>query len=364
MKKGKDKIAVLGIGFAGGKVVNELSAQLEVDVFAIDTNASDLDQLQIEKVQIGRITTQGLGASGRAEIGRSAAQEDQDVLADLVSGYELVYLVAGMGGGTGTAVAPLIGKLVQAQGKQCIAVLSEPFLYEGKRRFSQACEGLQQMYEIVDLCVVYNNQDLFLNSSFESHTFRQVMKIGQQLMQTVVRGCFALHHSGSSQQTMAQNHACALVGVGYASDESKVNEAIHQAMWDPFIQDYRLSQATQAYVHVSGPVDHRPKCLAIAKRLLAPNAVLLDEYVNRAPQDNAVQIVVISLLKEAPEVNRVPIEVSPTSTKSIAGGSRHHGVGGILSSDNIRPRLQKSPVQKQEASHTEVDGILSDDRQS
>ena len=159
----KAKIRVIGIGGGGGNAVNNMimSGMTGVDFVVVNTDAQDLARsLAPRRFQLGTQLTKGLGAGARPEIGREAALEDRDRLAELVHGCDMVFITAGMGGGTGTGAAPVIAQVAKEVGALTGAVVTRPFLFEGARRRKQSEEGIENLRQCVDTLITIPNQRL------------------------------------------------------------------------------------------------------------------------------------------------------------------------------------------------------------
>jgi cell division protein FtsZ len=157
------QIRVIGVGGGGGNAINNMimSGMGGVEFVAINTDAQDLARsLAPRRFQLGAQLTKGLGAGARPEVGRDAAMEDRDQLAEMVVGCDMVFITAGMGGGTGTGAAPVLAQVAKESGALTVAVVTRPFLFEGRRRRRQAEEGIEALRQCVDTLITIPNQRL------------------------------------------------------------------------------------------------------------------------------------------------------------------------------------------------------------
>src|SRR5690606_1630730 len=184
------RMKVVGVGGGGGNAVNRMiEEELEgVEFISVNTDAQALKQNRAEiKVQIGRKLTRGLGAGARPEIGRAALEENREDVAKVIEGADLVFVTAGMGGGTGTGAAPLIAAMSRDMGALTIAIVTKPFLFEGKKRMRQAEEGLAELKEAVDTVIVVPNERL-LSVVGRGTTFKDALKKADEVLLNATRG--------------------------------------------------------------------------------------------------------------------------------------------------------------------------------
>ncbi len=184
------RISVIGVGGAGGNAVNNMiQSNLEgVDFLVANTDAQALSQsLCKQTIQIGRNITQGLGAGSRPEVGRAAAEETIDEIVEHLTGSNMVFITAGLGGGTGTGAAPVIAQLAREQGILTVAVVTKPFQFEGIHRMQIAEEGLTELQQYVDTLIIIPNQNLFRVAN-DKTTFADAFKMADDVLSSGVRG--------------------------------------------------------------------------------------------------------------------------------------------------------------------------------
>ena len=228
------RMKVVGVGGGGGNAVNRMiDEELEgVDFISINTDAQALKESKSgTKVQIGKKLTRGLGAGARPDIGRAALEESRDEVAKALEGADLIFVTAGMGGGTGTGAAPLIGVMGREMGALTIAIVTKPFLFEGKKRMRQAESGLQELKEAVDTVIVVPNERL-LSVVGRGTTFKNALKKADEVLLNATRGISDLirvtgevNVDFADVRTIMSNRGTALMGSGFGRGENRAMEA-------------------------------------------------------------------------------------------------------------------------------------------
>ncbi|MES2699935.1 MAG: cell division protein FtsZ, partial [Pseudomonadota bacterium] len=185
----RPRITVIGVGGAGGNAIaNMIEAEIEgVDFIVANTDAQALNNAAAEhRIQLGPDITQGLGAGSRPEVGRAAAEETVEELERALDGVNMVFIAAGMGGGTGTGAAPVIAEIARRKGILTVGVVTKPFLFEGTRRMRSAEAGIDELQKHVDTLIVIPNQNLFLVAKAET-TFKEAFGLADEVLQQGVR---------------------------------------------------------------------------------------------------------------------------------------------------------------------------------
>jgi cell division protein FtsZ len=223
------RMKVVGVGGAGGNAVNRMiDEQLEgVEFIAVNTDVQALNRSASHlKVQIGRKLTRGLGAGARPEIGRQAISENEEEVRRAIEGADLVFVTAGMGGGTGTGAAPVIGRMARENGSLCIGIVSRPFHFEGKKRMRQAEIGLKEFRLAVDTMIVVPNERL-LSVVGKDTTFRDALKKADEVLLHATQGISDLisvtgevNVDFADVRTVMSNRGAALMGTGQATGEN------------------------------------------------------------------------------------------------------------------------------------------------
>ncbi len=258
------RIKVIGVGGAGGNAINTMIAAglTGVEFIAMNTDAQDLRRsLAPRRFQLGAQLTKGLGAGANPEVGREAAQEDRDRIAELVVGADMVFVTAGMGGGTGTGAAPVVAQVARECGALCVGVVTRPFAFEGKHRRRQAQEGIEAMSANVDTLITIPNQKL-ISLANERTGMRDAFRIADNVLMSAVKGVSDLiNHHGEINVDFADVRATmsgkgvALMGVGSARGDHKAVEAAQLAVSSPLLDDVSIVGATSVLVNITGGPD-------------------------------------------------------------------------------------------------------------
>ncbi|MCK6529488.1 cell division protein FtsZ [Myxococcota bacterium] len=255
------RIKVIGVGGGGGNAINTMvAAGLHgVEFLATNTDSQALVQsLAPLRFQLGENLTRGLGAGAKPEIGREAALESRDAIGELLHGADMVFVTAGMGGGTGTGGAPVIASVAREVGALTVGVVTRPFIFEGKKRRLQADQGLRELKEVVDTLIVIPNQRL-LSVAGEQTTMRDAFKRADEVLLQAVKGISDLITVGgvinvdfADVRTIMSNKGLALMGVGTANGQMKAVEAAQRAISSPLLDEVSITGATGILINVTG----------------------------------------------------------------------------------------------------------------
>ncbi|MEE8295962.1 MAG: cell division protein FtsZ [Sphingomonadales bacterium] len=260
----KPKVAVIGVGGAGGNAVNNMmrSGVKGVDFIAANTDAQALAGSEAKlKIQLGVEVTEGLGAGSHPDVGRAAAEEAIHQIEDSLSGCHMVFITAGMGGGTGTGAAPVIAKAAKAKGILTVAVVTKPFSFEGNRRMKLAEDGIYELQPFVDTLIVIPNQNLFRVAN-EKTTFAEAFKMADDVLCSGVRGITDLmmlpgliNLDFADIKTIMQNMGTAMMGTGEAVDEGRAKKAAEKAISNPLLDEMSLASAKGLVINITGGTD-------------------------------------------------------------------------------------------------------------
>jgi len=260
----KPKITVVGIGGAGGNAVNNMiTSHLEgVEFVACNTDAQALGHCLTERrIQLGHTITHGLGAGARPEVGRAAAEESLDEILDQLQGSNMVFITAGMGGGTGTGAAPVIARAVRDQGILTVGVVTKPFHFEGAHRMRLAEAGLIELQEYVDTLIVIPNQNLFRLAN-ERTTFGEAFQMADQVLHMGVRGVTDLmvmpgliNLDFADIRTVMSEMGKAMMGTGEATGERRAIEAAEAAISNPLLDEVSMRGARGVLINITGGSD-------------------------------------------------------------------------------------------------------------
>lgn len=260
----RPRITVVGVGGAGTNAVNNMiTAHLEgVEFVACNTDSQSLHQSLTERrIQLGTTITQGLGAGARPEIGRAAAEEAIDELLDQLQGSHMVFITAGMGGGTGTGAAPVIARAVREQGILTVGVVTRPFHFEGAHRMRVAEGGLEDLQQYVDTLIVIPNQNLFRIAN-ERTTFADAFKLADNVLHMGVRGVTDLmvmpgliNLDFADIRTVMSEMGKAMMGTGEANGDRRAIEAAEAAISNPLLDEVSMRGARGVLINITGGPD-------------------------------------------------------------------------------------------------------------
>jgi cell division protein FtsZ len=264
VKKLSPKIAVIGVGGAGGNAVNNMiSSNLEGCEFLVcNTDAQALEHsLSDHKIQLGAHVTGGLGAGSKPEIGKAAAEESLEEVLQYLDGANMAFVTAGMGGGTGTGAAPVIAKACRERGILTVGVVTKPFHFEGTHRMRMAEAGIEEMQAYVDTLIVIPNQNLFRIAN-EKTTFAEAFRMADGVLQSGVRGVTDLmvrpglvNLDFADIRTAMLEMGKAMMGTGEASGEKRAIEAAEAAINNPLLDDVSMKGAHGVIINVTGGYD-------------------------------------------------------------------------------------------------------------
>ncbi len=259
----KPSIKVIGVGGGGGNAINRMieNEVRGVEFVAINTDAQVLRLSKADiRVQIGKMLTRGLGAGADPEIGRRAAMESEDEIRELLQDTDMVFITAGMGGGTGTGAAPVIAKIAREMGCLTIGIVTKPFKFEGRRRVATALEGLDALKPYVDTMIIIPNDRLLYvvdrNTSM-LEAFREadnVLRQGVQGIAEIITVPGLINVDFADVKTVMKDKGTALMGIGIASGDERAEEAAKKAIDSPLL-DANIDGATDAIVNVTSGTD-------------------------------------------------------------------------------------------------------------
>jgi cell division protein FtsZ len=258
------KIKVVGIGGAGGNAVNTMiSYTLKgVDFIAANTDAQALGAcISPVKVQMGAEITKGLGAGSNPDVGRRAAIETKDSLRNCIEGADMVFITAGLGGGTGTGGAPIVAEISKELGMLTVAVVTKPFLFEGKKRNQQAEDGIEELRKIVDTLIVVPNQRL-LGLGGKTLSLLDAFKKADDILYHAVKGISDLimvpgliNLDFADVKSIMSEMGMALMGTGVAGGDSRAIEAAQRAISSPLLEDNTIQGARGILLNITGGPD-------------------------------------------------------------------------------------------------------------
>ena len=256
-------IKVIGVGGGGGNAINRMIDEglAGVEFIAANTDVQALSSANAETViQLGPKLTRGLGAGGQPEVGRKAAEESEEVLTEALQGADMVFITAGMGGGSGTGAAPVIARIAKSVGALTVAVVTRPFGFEGSKRGNFAVEGINELREHVDTLLIISNNNLLeivdkktplLEALSEADN---VLRQGVQGITDLITSPGLINLDFADVKTVMENKGNALMGIGIGSGEERVIEAARKAIYSPLLET-TIDGAEDVIVNVTGGLD-------------------------------------------------------------------------------------------------------------
>ena len=258
------RLTVIGLGGAGNNAINHMiaSEMKGVDFIACNTDVQALSINRAQfKIQIGRELTKGLGCGGQPEIGRQAIEENRDDVAQALEGSDMVFITAGMGGGTGTGAAPVVAEIAREQDALTIGVITKPFIFEGRKRIKQAEMGITELRKHIDTIIIVPNQRL-LGMVGKNTTFPEALQIADNILYYACQGISELvttpalvNLDFADVKTIMADMGDALMGTGFASGEYRASEAAQEAISSPLLEEVQIKGARGVLVNITGGSD-------------------------------------------------------------------------------------------------------------
>lgn len=341
------KIKVIGVGGGGGNAVNRMIASevAGVEFWSINTDAQALAQASaLKRLQMGQKLTRGLGAGGNPAIGQKAAEESRDEIAQAIENSDLVFITAGMGGGTGTGAAPIVAEVAKEMGALTVGVVTRPFTFEGRRRTSQAEEGIAALQSRVDTLIVIPNNKL-LSVISEQTPVQEAFQVADDILRQGVQGISDIitipglvNVDFADVRAIMADAGSALMGIGIASGKSRAREAAMAAISSPLLES-SIEGARGVVLNITGGSDltlHEVNAAAeTVYEVVDPNANIIFGAVIDEKLQGEIRITVIATgftgetqstppRKEAayPRRPSTPISPPPTAPKNDTPGTR------------------------------------------
>ncbi|MBE6011289.1 cell division protein FtsZ [Anaeropeptidivorans aminofermentans] len=318
-QSGNAKIVVIGVGGGGCNAVDRM---IEDNVEFIDFIAVNTDHQVLEmskapiRIQIGEKLTRGLGAGGRPEIGMKAAEESTDDINQTLSGADMVFVTAGMGGGTGTGAAPIVAKLAKEQGILTVGVVTKPFAFEGKKRMDNAVKGIEELKKSVDTLIIIPNQrlldiiekDTSLKDSFKKAD--EVLRQGVEGIASLISKPGVINLDFADVRTTMQNKGVAHMGVGRASGKNKAEAAAKAAINSPLLET-SMKGAKNVLISISGDENLTLTDTELAAGIINTDTdveaeIILGTSINNDLEDEVV-ITVIATGLENEDLPSIPV---------------------------------------------------------
>jgi len=326
----RPKITVVGVGGGGGNAVNNMiAAKLEgVDFLVANTDGQALaSSLADRKIQLGRMHTQGLGAGSKPEIGRLAAEESiDDIMAELADSH-MVFITAGMGGGTGTGAAPVIARACRERGILTVGVITKPFDFEGQARMKQAIGGIQELQAYVDTLIIIPNQNLFRLAN-ERTTFADAFAMADEVLHQGVCGVTDLMiKPGMINLDFADIRAVmsemgkAMMGTGEASGENRATNAAEAAINNPLLDETTMKGAQAVLINITGGTDMTlfevDEAANHIRREVDADAIIIFGSALDEKMDGIMRVSVVATGMEADAMRATPPQPAPDHRPSF-----------------------------------------------
>src|SRR5574344_2060993 len=338
-------IKVIGVGGAGNNAVNRMvdSKIKGVDFIAVNTDRQALQKSKAgTKIQIGEKVTRGLGAGANPDIGAQSAEENKSEVAEVLRGADMVFVTAGMGGGTGTGAAPIVASIAKEMGILTIAVVTKPFTFEGKKRLTQAERGIESLKGKVDALVVIPN-DKLLQIIDRKTTMLEAFKMADDVLRQGVQGISDLikvpglvNLDFADVKAVMLNTGMAHMGIGRASGENRAEDAAKQAIQSPLLET-SIEGARGVIINITGGSNlglHEVNTAAeLVQRSVDPEANIIFGAVIDESLDEDIVITVIATGFEKEE-DKVPSLGDITSSRSWLSGNKTTSTSTTTSSDS------------------------------
>lgn len=334
---------VIGVGGGGSNAVNRMIEEdlPGVEFVAVNTDAQALGNCRAPvKIQIGKKLTRGLGAGARPEIGRQAIEENKEDIVQVLRGADLIFVTAGLGGGTGTGAAPIVGQLARELGALSIAVVTKPFEFEGKKRMHQADIGLAEIRRAVDTVIAVPNQRL-LSICGKGTSFRDALKKADEVLLQATRGISDLisvtgdvNVDFADVRTVMANRGPALMGMGHASGENRAQEAALEAISSPLLDDISIAGAKSVLINITGGADLTIDEVTVVSTVISEAAgdegEIIFGTVHDPALENELRVTVIATGFDGEE----PVEAGRAARPAF--GTRKSRPNGMLSRNDAR----------------------------
>lgn len=348
-------IKVIGVGGGGNNALQHMYERgiHGVDFIVLNTDAQALDEHSVSnKVQLGTRTTEGLGAGADPEVGEKAAIESMDEIREaLGSNTKMVFITAGMGGGTGTGAAPIVAQVAKELDILTVAIVTLPFDFEGKRRLEQAYSGLEKLRENVDSLIIINNDrlaeqypDLDYEEAFSQAN--EVLTNAAKGMAEVITAPFKVNIDFRDAKTVLENSGTALMSIGIASGENRAEEAVKRALDSPLLNDNKITGAKKVMLLILSGDDHKAKM----NEIKFISSYIQDEAGGGNKADVIFGVGTEDGLGESIKVLVVATGFAPEHEKNAVVSSEriiHDLNGGIKNTDTATPPAVESKPTKE-----------------
>lgn len=379
-------IKVIGVGGSGGNAINRMIAEdvKGVEFIAANTDLQALNASNAEtKIQLGPKLTRGLGAGSNPEIGQKAAEESEEAIGAALQGADMIFVTAGMGGGSGTGAAPIVAKIAKDQGALTVGVVTRPFTFEGPKRAKNATEGIAQLKEHVDTLVIIANNRLLeivdkktpMLEAF--HAADNVLRQGVQGISDLITSPGYVNLDFADVKTVMANQGSALMGIGSATGENRTVEATKKAISSPLLE-VNISGAKQVLLNITGGPDLSLFEAQDASQIVADAAkddvnIIFGTSINEELGDEVVVTVIATGIEEEDqrrETTRRPAAANRNTDQTQSNGSYRPTFGGHEQSADQAPKnddpfgnwdLRREPSKRQTPSADDMNNVKKKD---
>ena len=352
-------IKVVGVGGGGGNAVAHMvhSGIEGVDFVCINTDAQALKHSKVKmSLQIGSNITKGLGAGADPEVGRQAAMEDRDRIVELIDGSDMIFITAGMGGGTGTGAAPVVAQVAKELGILTVAVVTKPFEMEGAKRLALSEQGINELSKYVDSLITIPNQKLLTVLGGDT-TLLDAFRSANQVLQGAVQGIAELitrpgliNVDFADVRTVMAETGMAMMGSGAATGENRARVAAEAAVSSPLLEDVNLHGAHGLLINVTAGMDLRTSEFHVVgdtvKQYASEDATVVVGYVIDAEMTDQIRVTVVATGIGRPVAKAMP---QPTTMNVVQGGRRArpaagfgHNYADLETPPHLRNRTQRA----------------------
>ncbi len=353
------KIKVIGVGGGGGNAVNTM---VEFGIDGVDFIAANTDMqclrasLAPTKIQIGRELTKGLGAGANPDVGKNAALEDQRAIAEYLEGADMVFITAGMGGGTGTGGAPVIAKIAKELGALTVGVVTRPFTFEGRHRSLQADRGIAELRSAVDTLITIPNEKL-LEVVSSDMTVLDAFKQADQVLHQAVKGISDLivvhgliNLDFADVRTVMNEMGMALMGTGSSVGEGRALDAATKAISSPLLEDTSIKGATGILINITGGENMTLHEISEASKLVQEEAhedanILFGAVIDNKMKDEVrVTVIATGFNKPLTRVARPAVATSTSYGMNAQANSMKIPAMNVQPEQVSQPTLSPAPV--------------------
>ncbi|MDT0593504.1 cell division protein FtsZ [Glaciecola petra] len=351
-------IKVVGVGGGGGNAVEYMVSQTieGVDFIAMNTDAQALKKSTATvKIQIGTELTKGLGAGADPNVGREAAHEDREKIRQTLDGADMVFITAGMGGGTGTGAAPEVAKLAKDMGILTVAVVTKPFPFEGKKRLDFATQGIDELSKYVDSLITIPNEKL-LKVMGKGTPLLQAFSAANDVLKGSVQGIAELitrtglvNVDFADVKTVMSEMGTAMMGSGSGTGEDRAEEAAEAAIACPLLEDIDLSGARGILVNITAGLDFAIDEYEIignaVKAFASENATVVVGTVIDPELEDEIRVTVVATgigADKKPDISLVKNEGMPTGRESSSAGQNRASASSVEGSQAVKLEEEQS----------------------